>query len=247
MVSITGNLISGWMTTLEHPQHKDLKFEVVVANPPFSAKWSGDNNPLLKDDERFNKYGKLAPKSKADFAFVQHMIHHMADNGAMAVILPHGVLFRGNAEGKIRKYIIEKLNYLDAVIGLPANLFYGTGIPTCILIMKKCRKQDDTILFIDASQHFEKSGNQNTLTDEHVDRIVDAYQRREAIDKYSYVATLEEVQENDWNLNIPRYVNTFEEEEPVNIAAVAKDLKALELDMQKTDKTIDNFLSGTGD
>ena len=155
--------------TLEQPQHKDLKFEVVVANPPFSAKWSGDSNPLLKEDERFSQYGKLPPKSKADFAFVQHMIFHLAENGAMAVVLPHGVLFRGAAEGKIRKYIIEKLNCLDAVIGLPPNLFYGTGIPTCILIMKKCRKQDEDILFIDASQHFEKVGNQNMLTDAHVD------------------------------------------------------------------------------
>ena len=232
--------------TLEHPQHKDLKFEVVVANPPFSAKWSGDSNPVLKEDERFNEYGKLAPKSKADFAFVQHMIFQMADNGAMAVVVPHGVLFRGAAEGAIRKHIIEKKNYLDAVIGLPANLFYGTGIPTCILIMKKCRKQDDTILFIDASQHFEKSGNKNTLTDGHVDNIVDTYKRRESIDKYAHTATLEEVEENDWNLNIPRYVNTFEEEESVDIAAVANDLKALYLDMQETDKTIDTFCQELG-
>ena len=232
--------------TLEKPKHEDMQFEAVVANPPFSANWKGKNNPSFENDDRFSRYGALAPAGKADFAFVQHMIHHLAENGAMAVVLPHGVLFRGAAEGKIRKYLIEELNYLDAVIGLPANLFYGTGIPTCILIMKKCRKQDDTILFIDASQHFDKVGNQNTLTDDHVVRIVDTYQHREANDKYSYVATLEEIKENDWNLNIPRYVNTFEEEEPVNIVAVAKDLKALELDMQKTDKTIENFCQELG-
>ena len=232
--------------TLEQPQHKDLKFEVVVANPPFSAKWSGDSNPLLKEDERFSQYGKLPPKSKADFAFVQHMIFHLAENGAMAVVLPHGVLFRGAAEGKIRKYIIEKLNCLDAVIGLPPNLFYGTGIPTCILIMKKCRKQDEDVLFIDASQDFEKVGNQNMLTDAHVDEIVKTYRQRVDVDKYAYVATLDEVKENDWNLNIPRYIDTFEEEEPVDIGTVAKDLKALDLDMLETDKTIQSFCQELG-
>ena len=232
--------------TLEKPQHREMRFEALVANPPFSAKWKGDNNPLHADDERFSKYGKLAPKSKADFAFVQHMIYQVADNGAMAVVLPHGVLFRGAAEGTIRRYIIEELNYLDAVIGLPANLFYGTTIPACILVLKKCRKQDDNILFIDASQHFEKAGNQNTLTDEHVDRIIETYGKRENIDKYANVAALSEIKENDYNLNIPRYVDTFEEEEPVDIASVAKDLKALELDMQVTDNTIAGFCRELG-
>ena len=229
--------------TLERPQHEGLEAEVVVANPPFSAKWNGK---AKKDDDRFSQYGAVAPDGKADFAFVQHMIHHLAENGTMAVVLPHGVLFRGAAEGTIRKYIIEELNCLDAVIGLPPNLFYGTGIPTCILVMEKCRKQDDNILFIDASRHFEKSGNQNMLTDEHVDRIVDTYRQRLSIDRYAYVATLEEVEENDWNLNIPRYVDTFEEEEAVDIAAVAKDLKALEQDMQETDKTIESFCRELG-
>ena len=232
--------------TLEKPQHREMRFEAVVANPPFSAKWKGDGNPLHADDERFSKYGKLAPKGKADFAFVQHMIYQLAENGAMAVVLPHGVLFRGAAEGTIRRYIIEELNYLDAVIGLPANLFYGTTIPACILVLKKCRKQDDNIHFIDASQHFEKAGNQNTLTDEHVNRIIETYRKRETIDKYAYVAPLSEVKENDHNLNIPRYVDTFEEEEPVDIAAVSKDLKALELNMQETDNTIAGFCRELG-
>ena len=204
--------------TLEHPQHPDLRFEAVVANPPFSARWKGKDNPLNETDDRFSQYGRLAPTTKADFAFVQHMIYQMADNATMAVVLPHGVLFRGAAEEQIRKHIIQEQNYLDAVIGLPANLFYGTSIPACILVLKKCRVQDNNILFIDASQHFEKVGNQNTLTDEHVEKIIVTYQTRETIDKYAYVASLDEViATNDYNLNIPRYVDTFEEEEPVDI------------------------------
>lgn len=232
--------------TLEKPQHRELRFEAVVANPPFSAKWKGDGNPLHADDERFSKYGKLAPKGKADFAFVQHMIHQLAENGAMAVVLPHGVLFRGAAEGTIRRYIIEELNYLDAVIGLPANLFYGTSIPACILVLKKCRKQDDNILFIDASQHYEKAGNQNTLSDEHVERIIETYRKRETIDKYAYVATLSEVEDNGHNLNISRYVDTFEEEDPIDIAATAKNLKTLELDMQAMDNAIAGYCRELG-
>ena len=188
----------------------------------------------------------LHPTTKADFAFVQHMIYQMADNATMAVVLPHGVLFRGAAEEQIRKHIIQEQNYLDAVIGLPANLFYGTSIPACILVLKKCRVQDNNILFIDASQHFDKVGNQNMLTDEHVEKIITTYQAREPIDKYAYVASLDEIATNDYNLNIPRYVDTFEEEEPVDIGVVVKDLKALELDMQDTDQTIARFCRELG-
>ncbi len=232
--------------TLEHPQHSDIRFEAVVANPPFSARWKGKDNPLNETDDRFSQYGRLAPTTKADFAFVQHMIYQMAENATMAVVLPHGVLFRGAAEAEIRKYIIKEQNYLDAVIGLPANLFYGTSIPACILVLKKCRVHDDNILFIDASRHFKKAGNQNTLTDGHVEKIIDAYLRREAIDKYAYVASLDEVKENGYNLNIPRYVDTFEEEELVDITAVVKDLKALEVDIQETDETIAGFCKELG-
>ena len=135
--------------TLEHPQHLDKRFEAIVANPPFSANWSA--NDLFLSDDRYSQYGKLAPSSKADFAFVQHMIHHLDENGTMAIVLPHGVLFRGAAEGHIRKYLIEDRNYLDAVIGLPAKIFYGTSIPTCVLVFKKCREDSDNVLFIDAS------------------------------------------------------------------------------------------------
>jgi len=185
--------------TLEHPaqEHADLRFEAIVANPPFSAKWSA--NTIHENDDRFSAYGKLAPKTKADFAFVQHMAHHLDSNGTMACVLPHGVLFRGAAEGHIRRYLIEDCNWLDAVIGLPANIFYGTGIPTCILVLKKQREHSDNILFIDASQHFEKVGNQNQLNPDDIERIVNTYRNRDdkGVEKYSHVAQLSEVAEND--------------------------------------------------
>jgi len=162
--------------TLEHPQHLDKQFEAIVANPPFSAQWSA--NPLFTSDDRFSQYGKLAPGSKADFAFVQHMIYHLADNGTMAVVLPHGVLFRGGAEQHIRRYLIEDRNYLDAVIGLPANIFYGTSIPTSILVFKKCRENPADILFIDASQHYEKVKNQNVLRPADINKLIETYRNR---------------------------------------------------------------------
>ena len=227
--------------TLEHPQHIDERFEAIVANPPFSAQWSA--NPLHLSDERFSQYGKLAPKSKADYAFVQHMIHQLAENGTMAIVLPHGVLFRGAAEGHIRKYLIEDRNYLDAVIGLPANIFYGTSIPTCILVFKKCREQSDNILFIDASAHFEKVKNQNVLRPDDINKIIDTYRNRTTEDKYSFVASLEEVAENDYNLNIPRYVDTFEEEDPIDLDAVSTELVKVAEALEATDKTIADFCS----
>ena len=227
--------------TLEYPQHLDKRFDVVVANPPFSAKWKGKDNPLNETDDRFSQYGALAPTTKADFAFVQHMIYQLNESGTMAVVLPHGVLYRGAAEEIIRKYIIQEQNFLDAVIGLPDNLFYGTSIPACILIFKKCRVHDDNILFIDASQYFEKNGNQNILTNEHVEKIVATYRKRQNIDKYAYVASLEEVKGNDYNLNIPRYVDTFEKEDIVDLEAVAGELRKLETDMQETDEIIAGF------
>ena len=206
--------------TLEKPQHLDMRFEAIVANPPFSAQWSA--SPLFMSDDRFSSYGKLAPKSKADFAFVQHMVHQLAENGTMACVLPHGVLFRGAAEGHIRKFLIKNRNYLDAVIGLPSNIFYGTSIPTCILVLKKDRAHKGNILFIDASQHFEKVKTQNMLRQEDV-------------------ANLSEVAENDYNLNIPRYVDTFEEEEPVDLASVSKELKTIDADITITDAAIADF------
>lgn len=230
--------------TLEDPAIKEEKFEAVVANPPYSAKWSADAKFL--DDERFSNYGKLAPKSKADFAFVQHMIYHLDDNGTMAVVLPHGVLFRGAAEGVIRKYLIEEKNYLDTVIGLPANIFYGTSIPTCILVFKKCRQAGDNVLFIDASEEFEKGKNQNNLTDEHVEKILNTYQSRETIDRYSYAATLEEIKENDYNLNIPRYVDTFIEEEPVDLDKVQAEIAEIDKEMAVLEEEINGYLRELG-
>lgn len=230
--------------TLEHPQHKEHRFEAIVANPPFSANWSA--NPILTSDDRFSQYGKLAPASKADFAFVQHMIHQLADNGTMAIVLPHGVLFRGAAEGHIRKYLIEDRNYLDAVIGLPANIFYGTSIPTCILVFKKCRENPDDILFIDASAHFDKVKTQNQLRKSDIDKIISTYRNRTPEDKYSYVAPLSEVAENDYNLNIPRYVDTFEEEEQIDIDAVAEELILVDSEMEAIDKEIAGFCNELG-
>lgn len=231
--------------TLEHPQHlNDMPFEAIVANPPFSANWSA--NPLFLTDDRFSQYGKLAPASKADFAFVQHMIYHLAENGTMAIVLPHGVLFRGAAELHIRKYLIEQKNYLDAVIGLPANIFYGTSIPTCILVFKKCKEDPNHILFIDASKEFEKVKNQNMLREEHIDKIVDTYRNRTVIEKYSYLATLDEVAENDYNLNIPRYVDTFEAEEEIDIQAVMAEIKSLEAKRAELDKEIDVYFKELG-
>ncbi|APC81353.1 TPA: type I restriction-modification system subunit M [Clostridium botulinum] len=230
--------------TLENPQHIDMKFDAVVANPPYSAKWSADKKFL--DDERFSAYGKLAPKSKADYAFVQHMIYQLNEGGTMAVVLPHGVLFRGAAEGVIRKYLIKKKNYLDAVIGLPANIFFGTSIPTVILVFKKCRENSDNVLFIDASNEFEKGKNQNMLKDEHVDKIIDTYTKRETIDKYSYVATMKEIEDNDYNLNIPRYVDTFEEEEPIDIEATKAKIEKIDNEIAQTDKELEVFLKELG-
>lgn len=230
--------------TLEHPQHEGLLAEAIVANPPFSANWSA--NPLHLSNERFSQYGRLAPASKADFAFVQHMIHHLAENGTMAIVLPHGVLFRGSAELHIRKYLIEQKNYLDAVIGLPANIFYGTGIPTCILVFKKCKEDPDHILFIDASKEFEKVKNQNMLCEEHINKIVETYRNRTEIEKYSHLATLQEVAENDYNLNIPRYVDTFEAEEEIDIQVVMQEIKSLEAKRAELDKEIDVYFKELG-
>ncbi len=239
--------------TLETPHHLDKRFEAVVANPPFSADWSANDG--FKSDERFADYGKLAPKSKADFAFVQHMLHQLDDNGTMAVVLPHGVLFRGAAEGHIRKYLIEQKNCLDAVIGLPANIFYGTSIPTCILVLKKQRKTDDNILFIDASAHCGKATNQNFLRDEDLERILNAVDKREFKDKFAYVADIktselneneETVAENDFNLNIPRYVDTFEEEEIIDLKLVSKSLSSLEIQLKASDSALADFISELG-
>lgn len=231
--------------TLENDYFGDKKFRVQVANPPYSSKWTADNKFL--EDERFNEYGKLAPKSKADFAFVQHMIHHMDEDGRIAVLLPHGVLFRGAAEETIRKYIIEKLNVLDTVIGLPANLFFGTSIPVCVLVLKKNRGANaDNILFIDASKDFESGKNQNILRDEDIEKIMNAYIKREDIDKYAHVASMEEIAENGFNLNIPRYVDTFEPEEEIDLNEVAAEIRKLQAEIKQIDKELKPYFDELG-
>ncbi len=230
--------------TLERPQHFDQRFEAIVANPPFSAEWSA--SPLHMSDERFAAYGKLAPKGTADFAFVQHMVHQLDDKGTMACVLPHGVLFRGGAEGHIREHLIKDKNYLDAVIGLPANIFYGTSIPTCILVLKKKREHNADVLFIDASQHFEKVKTQNYLRKDDIAKIISTYKNRTAEDKYSAVVKTQSIASQDYNLNIPRYVDTFEEEEAVNLKAVSKELHKVAEALETTDKNIAKYCKELG-
>jgi type I restriction enzyme M protein len=231
--------------TLEHPQHRDLRFDAIVANPPFSANWEPDK-AQVENDDRFSIYGKFAPKTKADLAFVQHMIYQLADDGTMSVVLPHGVLFRGAAEGHIRQYLIEQMNCLDAVIGLPANIFYGTSIPTCVLVFKKCRRSPEDILFVDASQHFDKVKTQNILRPVHIEKIVAAYLARTNEDKFSYVASIEQIRGNDFNLNIPRYVDTFEAEESIDLDAIALQLRAIDQQSMVTDAKISSFCNELG-
>jgi len=230
--------------TLERPQHINEQFEAIVANPPFSAQWSA--NPLFTSDDRFSQYGKLAPSSKADYAFVQHMIYHLSENGTMAIVLPHGALFRGGAEQHIRRYLIENKNFLDAVIGLPANIFYGTSIPTCIMVFKKCRENPDDILFIDASNEYDKVKTQNILRDEHINKIIDTYRNRTELEKYSKRATISEIDANDYNLNIPRYVDTFEEEAEIDIYAVMREIKLLETKRTELDQKINVYFQELG-
>ena len=231
--------------TLENDMFGERKFRVQVANPPYSAHWSSD--PSFMEDERFNAYGKLAPKSKADFAFVQHMVWHMDDDGRAVVLLPHGVLFRGDAESVIRRHLIEKMNVLDAVIGLPANLFFGTGIPVCVLVLKRDRGANSgNILFIDASKEFESGKNQNILRDQDIDKIVEAYEKREDIDKFAHVASMEEIAENGFNLNIPRYVDTFEPEPEIDLNAVAQEIRDLQGEIKEIDKKLKPYFKELG-
>jgi len=213
------------------PTDEPFLFNAVVMNPPYSAQWSAADKFL--SDPRFERYGKLAPKSKADFAFLLHGFYHLKDNGTMGIVLPHGVLFRGAAEGIIRKTLLE-MGAIEAVIGLPANIFYGTSIPTVVLILKKNRTTRD-VLFIDASNDFEKQKNQNTLRAQDIAKIVDAYKKRESIEKYAHLASYDEVVGNDYNLNIPRYVDTFEEEEPIDIVALSHEMADLNLQIKQNE------------
>ena len=221
------NLRNGDTLDGDWPTGEETDFNMVLMNPPYSAKWSAAAGFL--QDERFSDYGVLAPKSKADYAFLLHGLYHLKNNGTMAIVLPHGVLFRGAAEGKIREKLLRSGN-IYAVIGLPANLFFNTSIPTCIIVLKKHRDGRD-VLFIDASKKFNKGKKQNEMTDEHIDAVIELYSKRETVEKESYLATFEDIEKNDFNLNIPRYVDNFEKEEDV-------DINALLSDMAKTDAEI---------
>lgn len=203
---------------------EDLKLTVQVCNPPYSLKWNADSRYL--DDPRFSGVGKLAPKSHADLAFLQHMVYHMDDvDGRIAVLLPHGVLFRGGAEEDIRKFLIRDLNRLDAVIGLPANLFHGASIPVVVLVLKTKRNGNSgNILFVDASKEYKPGKVQNELTDENIQKIVDTYIARKDVPKFAHVALMQEIIDNAYNLNIPRYVDTSEEEEEIDLAKVKAEL-----------------------
>lgn len=249
-----------WGDTLANPLHLDdgklMKFQVIVANPPFSLdKWAmgfaGEGNdkkfkmePGLDQYRRF-EWG-VPPSSKGDYAFVQHMLYSLAENGRMATILPHGVLFRGASEGKIRQQIID-MNLLDTIIGLPEGLFYGTGIPACIMVFRKDRTRKD-VLFIDASSegYFEKGKNQNKLREQDIQKIMETYEKRESIDKYSYVASLDEIKDNDYNLNIPRYVDTFEEEEPIDMDEVKENIKNVKTELQEVEAQMEKYLKELG-
>ena len=207
------------------PTDEPYLFNAVVMNPPYSAVWSAD--PKFMGDARFESYGKLAPKSKADFSFLLHGFYHLNDKGTMGIVLPHGVLFRGSAERTIRKTLLER-GAIYAVIGLPPNIFYGTSIPTVVLILKKGRENNGRdVLFIDASNDFEKQKNQNNLRAEDIQKIIDAYKARKNISKYTHLASFDEIVDNDYNLNIPRYVDTFEEEEQIDIVALSKEMTDL--------------------
>ena len=222
------NLRNGDTLDGDWPTGEETDFHMVLMNPPYSAKWSAAAGFL--QDERFSDYGVLAPKSKADYAFLLHGLYHLKNNGTMAIVLPHGVLFRGAAEGKIREKLLRSGN-IYAVIGLPANLFYNTSIPTCIIVLKKHRDGRD-VLFIDASKKFNKGKKQNEMTDEHIDEVMELYSKRETVEKESFLASFENIEKNDFNLNIPRYVDNFEKEEEV-------DLNALLSDMKKTDEELE--------
>ena len=235
------SLLNDWDILNEENPAKKIEFDAVVANPPFSYRW--EPNEALAEDFRFKGYG-LAPRSAADFAFLLHGFHFLHREGTMAIILPHGVLFRGGVEAKIRKKLLIDGN-IDTVIGLPAKLFYSTGIPVCILVLKKCKKYDD-VLIINASEHFEKGKRQNMLLPEHIDKIINTYQYRKEEERYSRRVSMEEIEENDFNLNISRYVSTAEPEESVDLAQVHTELTRLAGQISKSTWKHNEFLKELG-
>jgi len=235
------SLLNDWDILAEQNPAKKMTFDAVVANPPFSYRW--EPTEALGEDFRFKSYG-LAPKSAADFAFLLHGFHFLADQGCMAIILPHGVLFRGGSEEKIRRKLLDE-GAIDTVIGLPANLFFSTGIPVCILVLKKCKKPDD-VLFINASEQFEKGKRQNRLLSEHIDKIVSTYQSRKEEERYSRRVSMEEIAENGYNLNISRYVSTAVAEVEVDLSDVHAQIVSLALQIAETTAKHNEYLAELG-
>jgi len=235
------SLLNDWDILKEMNPAKKLECDAVVANPPFSYHWNPSES--LADDFRFKSYG-LAPKSAADFAFLLHGFHFLSDEGTMAIILPHGVLFRGGVEKRIRTKLLKDGN-IDTVVGLPANLFFSTGIPVCILVLKKCKKFDD-VLFINASEHFEKGKRQNYLSEKHIDKIIDTYQYRKKQERYSRRVSMSEIEKNDYNLNISRYVSTAKPEPIIDLDEVNQKLVDLEKTVTKAKATHNKFLKELG-
>lgn len=234
-------LENDWDILNEMNPAKKMQFDAVVANPPFSLRW--EPTEALGEDFRFKNYG-LAPKSAADFAFLLHGFHFLSDDGVMAIILPHGVLFRGGAEERIRTKLLKD-GHIDTVIGLPANLFFSTGIPVCILVLKRCKKSDD-VLFINAAEHFEKGKRQNYLEDEHIAKIIEFYQYRKEEERYARRVPMDEIEKNDYNLNISRYVSTAQPEKEINLKEVHNDLVSLEEKIKAATLRHNEFLKELG-
>lgn len=228
--------------TLISPQHwDDEPFELIVSNPPYSIKWAGDENPLLINDSRFSPAGVLAPKSQADMAFIMHSLSWLASNGTAAIVCFPGIMYRGGAEQKIRKYLVAN-NYVDCIIQLPSNLFFGTLIATCIMVMKK-NKIDNKILFIDASRECIKVTNNNKLTQENIERIVNVFAKREEIEHFSYLATYEKVAENDYNLSVSTYVEAEDTREKIDIVALNAEIKGIVAREQMLRDEIDKIIA----
>lgn len=234
-------LDNDWDILNEMNPAKKMLFDAVVANPPFSLRW--DPSESLSEDFRFKNYG-LAPKSAADFAFLLHGFHYLSDDGVMAIILPHGVLFRGGAEERIRTKLLKD-GHIDTVIGLPANLFFSTGIPVCILVLKRCKKSDD-VLFINAAEHFEKGKRQNYLLPEHINKIIESYQFRREEDRYARRVSMNEIEKNDYNLNISRYVSTAQPEKKIDLKVTHSKLVSLREKINNATHVHNTFLEELG-
>ncbi|MCS7005626.1 MAG: SAM-dependent methyltransferase, partial [Cytophagales bacterium] len=234
-------LLNDWSIFSEMNPAKKLEFDAIVANPPFSYRWEASEE--MAKDFRFQNYG-VAPKSAADFAFLLHGFHFLSPNGTMAIILPHGVLFRGGAEERIRTKLLQDGN-IDTIIGLPANLFFSTGIPVCILVLKKCKKPED-VLFINAAEHYEKGKKQNTLRQEHIEKIIETYKYRTEEERYSRRVSMQEIKENGYNLNISRYISTAVEEKSIDLLEVNSQLADINRKIDKAKELHNQFLRELG-